>query len=96
MMPKIRRKKKNDDIHLLLTDVVMPLMGGTELTNLFKALHPKAKVLLTSGYTDDAMIRYGVFRKGVNFMQKPFLPRLLAARVRETLDAVDSSAQSNE
>ena len=72
-------------INLLLTDVVMPLMGGVELAGQFVRLHPEAKVLYTSGYTDDPRLRQGGDRS--SFMQKPFTPRDLAQRVREILDA---------
>jgi CheY-like chemotaxis protein len=73
-------------IHLLLTDVVMPQMGGKELANQLKLLRPDVKVLYTSGYTDDAIVHHGVLEPGTHFLQKPFSPQTLSHKVREVLD----------
>lgn len=74
-------------IHLLLTDVVMPQMGGKELVNRLKKELPEIKVLYTSGYTDDAIVRHGVLESGVAFLQKPFTTTSLSQLVRTTLDS---------
>lgn len=74
-------------IHLLLTDVVMPQMSGTELAKRLTGVHPESKVLYMSGYTDDAIVRHGVLEAGTFFLQKPFGPSTLAKKVREVLDA---------
>ena len=79
------------DIDLLLTDVVMPLMGGAELAERFGELHPEARVLYTSGYTDDPRIRREPGGTSEPFIFKPFTPRELAQKVREVLDAVGPS-----
>ena len=65
-------------IHLLVTDVVMPYMGGRQVAESVKEIKPGIKVLYCSGYTDDAVVRHGVLEAGTAFMQKPFSPALLA------------------
>jgi PAS domain S-box-containing protein len=74
-------------IHLVLTDVVMPGLGGRRMAAELTRLRPRVKVLYASGYTDDAIIRHGVLQAGVAYLQKPFSPEVLAAKVREVLDA---------
>ncbi len=73
-------------IDLMITDVVMPKMGGKETAERLKTLHPQMKVIYMSGYTDDAIVRHGVLAPGLNFLEKPFSPKGLAHKVREVLD----------
>jgi len=73
-------------IDLMITDVVMPQMGGRELAEHVGALRPGTQVLYMSGFTDDAVVRHGVVDDGVFFIQKPFSPDSLALKAREVLD----------
>lgn len=72
-------------IHLLLTDVVMPGMTGTELARVLTPSRPEMKVLYMSGYTENVIVRQGVLKEGISHIQKPLTPAVLAARVREIL-----------
>jgi CheY-like chemotaxis protein len=74
-------------IHLVITDVVMPRMSGHELVERVKTILPQLRILYMSGYTDDAVIRHGVYGNGSAFLQKPFTPQALLAKVREVLDS---------
>lgn len=76
----------HDPIHLLLTDVVMPEIGGRQLAEIILRTRPDTKILFLSGYTDDAIVRHGVSQAEVAFLQKPFTATGLAAKVREVLD----------
>ncbi|SRR5579871_5045443 len=80
-------EQHDGDIHLLLTDVVMPGSGGREIAKQVLARRPSTKVLYMSGYTTNAIIHHGVLDPGTHFLQKPFTPATLAAKVREVLDS---------
>jgi two-component system, cell cycle sensor histidine kinase and response regulator CckA len=73
------------EIHLLLTDVVLPGMNGKELSEILKSSRPNLKVLFTSGYTADVIGNRGVLGPDVAFLHKPFSPEELAAKVRDVL-----------
>ncbi len=82
----IARESIQERIHLLLTDVVMPHMGGRELVKRMKTLHSEIRVLFISGYTDHTIIYHAGLKPGTPFLQKPFSPTALAQKVREVLD----------
>jgi signal transduction histidine kinase/CheY-like chemotaxis protein len=73
-------------VDLVLTDVVMPVLNGRELSERLAADRPEIRVLFMSGYTDDDIIRRGLLRPGAPFLQKPFVPADLSRKVREVLD----------
>lgn len=74
------------DIHLLMTDVVMPEMNGRDLARRILEIKPGIKCLYTSGYTANVIAHHGVLDEGVNFIQKPFAVNDLSQKIRETLD----------
>jgi CheY-like chemotaxis protein len=79
-------EKHPGPIHLVLTDVVMPKMGGPEAVAQAQTLRPDMKVLYMSGYTDHAALRRNVLKEDTPFLQKPFTSESLAGKVREVLD----------
>lgn len=79
-------------IDLLLTDIVMPRMGGPELAERMLHLQPELKVLFMSGYTGDVLVRTGALRTGSAFLQKPLKPEVLVGKVREALDQHTANA----
>jgi len=75
-----------DRIDLLLTDVEMPGMNGSELAKQLELHNPEMKVLLMSGYTENGVSQHGVIPGGASFIGKPFTPLSLARKIREILD----------
>jgi two-component system cell cycle sensor histidine kinase/response regulator CckA len=73
------------EIHLLLTDVVMPQMNGLDLAIRLTLFHPKIKHMFMSGYTADIIAKQGLIEEGMHFIQKPFTIQDLAAKVRDVL-----------
>jgi len=74
-------------IDLVLTDVVMPKLGGAGLRERLRVVRPGTKLVYMSGYTDDAVVRSGIVHTDVPFIQKPFTPAQLSRKIREVLDA---------
>ncbi|WP_306547575.1 PAS domain-containing sensor histidine kinase [Desulfobulbus sp.] len=83
-------KKHESQIHLAITDVVMPEMNGRDLAECLRPLCPSLKILFMSGYPADVIARRGVLEAGVNFLQKPFSVHDLATKVREVLQEQDA------
>jgi len=79
-------EKEPGPIHLLISDVVMPHLGGRALAEQVISKRPECRTLFLSGYTDDAIIRHGVLGAEFAFLQKPFSPSTLAQKVRSVLD----------
>jgi PAS domain S-box-containing protein len=79
-------KRHEGEISLLITDVVLPGLNGRELADQLVLLRPGIKVLYISGYTDDAIVRHGVRKSELAFLEKPFTQGALTNKVREMLD----------
>jgi len=73
-------------VHLVITDVIMPKMGGPEAAKSLEKLFPGVSILYMSGYTDEAIVRHGVLEPGISFLEKPFTPDALLRKVREVLN----------
>ena len=77
--------KEPGTIHILVSDVVMPRMSGSDLAHLLLEQRPKMKVLYVSGYAESTVLQHGVEELGTMFLQKPFTLKALAAKIREVL-----------
>ena len=80
-------KQHNSRIDLMISDVIMPQMGGSELAERMKLLRPEMQILFISGYSDNAIAHQGILKPNTAFVEKPFEPHVLAAKVRSILDA---------
>ena len=74
-------------VDLLITDVVMPGMGGRRVAEVIRATRPHLRVVYMSGYTDSSIVDHGLLEPGVTFVQKPFTTDTLLRKIREVLDA---------
>lgn len=83
---RIAQENQNNGIDLLLTDVVMPKMGGRELVEKFRVLNSKSKIVFMSGYSDKVIINQALSKAGVAFIQKPFSNESLLVNIRTILD----------
>jgi CheY-like chemotaxis protein len=84
---RVARDCKGQPISLVITDVIMPVMGGKVMSDWLRTSYPNLKILFTSGYTDDAVTGWGMPNAIAEFMPKPYLPATLVRKVREMLDA---------
>ncbi len=84
---RVVRENAGETIDLLLTDVVMPEMGGRELVDKLRPICPQTKVIFCSGYTEDAIFHSGGLEAGVFFLQKPYTVAAVARKVRDVLAA---------
>ncbi len=78
-------EQHRESIHLLLTDVVLPMMNGMQLAERLTSGRPDMKVLFMSGYTGEAIAHHGVLLSGSAYLQKPLTPEKLTRKVREVL-----------
>ncbi|MBN1292051.1 MAG: response regulator [Candidatus Latescibacteria bacterium] len=83
-------KEHVGEIHLLMTDLVMPEMNGKDLSKCIRELHSHVKSLFISGYTADVIGTQDLLEEGVHFLQKPFTMNDLASKVREVMDQKQS------
>ncbi len=79
-------EEEDEMVDLIVTDIVMPEMGGSELASRIRETRPDARILFTSGYTEDAVIRQSLVDPGEAFIEKPFTPASLAKKAREALE----------
>ena len=88
-------REHNGDIDLLVSDLIMPQMNGPEVARKLHATRPGTRLLFVSGYSNNDISDQGVLQPGIQFLEKPFTPQTLAAKVREVLDqpeAVENAA----
>ena len=78
-------RKYRGEVHLLLTDVVMPGMSGKELAETIKKERPEIKVIFMSGYAENIIVHHGMLDKGINYVSKPITPVLLTQKIRSVL-----------
>jgi PAS domain S-box-containing protein len=83
---RVAREHEGSPVRLVVTDVIMPQMGGKVMAEWLKTTYPDLKILFTSGYTDDALAQHGVLEPGVAFLPKPYTTTILARKVRAMLD----------
>jgi PAS domain S-box-containing protein len=81
---------------LIVTDIVMPEMGGVELSRRVRESQPNARILFTSGYTEDAVQRRSFLEPGAQFLEKPFTPTRLIQRAREVLDSRNGNGYAHD
>jgi PAS domain S-box-containing protein len=86
---RVARELEGQPIGLVITDVIMPVMGGKAMADWLRTSYPNLKILFTSGYTDDAVTGWGMLKTGAEFLPKPYTPATLVCKVRKMLDKSD-------
>ncbi len=84
---RVVHQHKGSPLRLVVSDVVMPLMGGQAMAEWLKTTYPGLKILFTSGYTSDAIAQHGALQEGTAFLSKPYTPAILGRKVRVMLDS---------
>jgi two-component system cell cycle sensor histidine kinase/response regulator CckA len=92
----ILEEESDEQVDLLVTDVVMPQIGGSELARLLSLSRPGLPVLYVSGYPDGSITRHGILDPGIPFLQKPFSPHDLGRKVRDLLDSAQSKSAPSD
>jgi PAS domain S-box-containing protein len=85
-------RRHEGEVHLVMTDLVMPEMGGRDLAERVQLIRPHTKVLYLSGYSDDVVLRRGLLDPHMAYLQKPFTPDELTRTVREVLEGAEERA----
>jgi two-component system, cell cycle sensor histidine kinase and response regulator CckA len=91
---RVAHELEGPPIRLVITDVIMPEMGGKAMAEWLQTVDPKLKILYTSGYADDDITQYGVLEPGMEFLPKPYAPATLVRKVREMLDSAPETTPS--
>ena len=81
-------KKRKSDIHILLTDVVMPEMNGNDLKDVIETIKPEIETIFMSGYTANIIVNRGILEENMNFITKPFTKDQLASKIQEVLENI--------
>jgi PAS domain S-box-containing protein len=82
----VKGRQSDVPIDVMLTDVVMPGMGGRRVAEVIRATRPQLKIVYMSGYTDSSIVDHGILEPGVTFVQKPFATDMLLRKIRDVLD----------
>jgi len=84
-------ERNADSVHLVITDVIMPMMNGDELVQRLIQSYPHIRLIFIIGYADETLVSHNVFGTGIPLLQKPFTPNALLHLIREELDAPEPS-----
>jgi two-component system, cell cycle sensor histidine kinase and response regulator CckA len=90
------RDHKGSPIRLVVTDVIMPLMGGKVMAEWLRTSNPDLKILFSSGYNEEVIAQNKTLQGGTDFLPKPYTPATLARKVREMLDNITAPHRKAE